>query len=257
LITTVAASAATLPDGFDERDALYAADPLRGAWVNAERAYQEMLVVRQLISEFDVHAGLNDDWYHVQWVKSRRVRAVTTLIPRECAFGEPGSLVFLINLCRAIAADGGDVTVEMWAPTAKQASDMATNAVATTRRRRLAARATTDDTAGTTRGTKPLLHKDILVAGLAYRGGGVSPDPAFARTRSELRVGPSRFCRSWANAWLLLHTGKVVCARRGAPLHRARKGWIPVWWSNACRQAGWRCPPPPGMDRRARPAAGW
>jgi hypothetical protein len=121
LAKTLVDAATQLPEGFAERDSVYASDELRQHWTTATRTWDAMLRVRALIGAFDTLADLDPDWANVAWTKSDRVANATLFRTGECEFGDPGSITFALNLARACAAD----PAELWAPTTRQASDLA------------------------------------------------------------------------------------------------------------------------------------
>jgi hypothetical protein len=121
LVRVLIDAAVVLPEGFGERDALYAGDQLREPWVTATRTWESITRLRELVSTFDTFADLDPDWSKAQWTRSARVAEATLFLEQRCEFGEVGSIEFGLNLARACA----DNPAELWLPTARQASDLA------------------------------------------------------------------------------------------------------------------------------------
>jgi hypothetical protein len=121
LVRVLIDAAVALPEGFGERDALYANDQLREPWVTATRTWEAMGHLRELVSTFDTFADLDPDWSKVQWTRSARVAEATLFLEQRCEFGEVGSIEFGLNLARECR----DNPAELWLPTARQASDLA------------------------------------------------------------------------------------------------------------------------------------
>jgi hypothetical protein len=114
-------AAIALPEGFGQRDALYANDQLRGPWITATRTWESMLTLRSLVATFDTFTDLDPDWPKVCWTKSIRYSETVIFLERRSSLGEPDSIEFALNLARACADD----PAELWLPTARQASDLA------------------------------------------------------------------------------------------------------------------------------------